>query len=97
MARYVDNIPSSSCPALFNMDRRTFFRKLMIALERFQRVLSKNLSNCSNSQKVFSDNFLSDILQRGNRACVDDSEGRLLKNDRDYLCGLIINKLRKFN
>ncbi len=96
IVRYVDSLPSSQCPMLFDMDRRTFFRKLASALDSFQKILSyKILMSPLTVRESLKDEFIDNILNNILKTQIKNDGEEMVTNNKDFLCGLIVNKFRK--
>lgn len=91
LLRYVDNVKCEDCLSILNMDKRTFFRRLPIALNSFYKIFNFKLWQRKLASKG--------IMGQMNNVFIKvrkftDNGGNIAKN-KENICGLILNNLRK--
>ncbi len=91
LLRYVDNVKCEDCLDILKMDKRTFFRRLAIALNSFYKVFNfKLLQKKLARQGILGQ--MNNVFVKVERFA--DHGGDVAKN-KENLCGLILNNLRR--
>ncbi len=91
LLRYVDNVKCEDCLTILNMDKRTFFRWLHLALNSFYKVFNfKLLQKKLARQGILGQ--MREVFVKVERFA--DCGGNVV-NNKENLCGLILNNLRR--
>ena len=92
--RYIDGVCVKDCIEISGYQKRSYFRHLGSALKTFQSIFKKVLSSSKPViQRVLKDEFWNEIFDNISKF---NSYGKEVSSCPDLVCGLILNKMRKF-
>ncbi len=91
LLRFVDNVKCEDCLEILNMDKRTFFRRLAVALQSFYKVFNFKLLH----QKLAKQGILGQIDDAFVKVEKFVDHGGDIGKNRECICGLILNNLRR--
>ena len=94
--RYIDNISIDKVAQALKISKRTFFRKLNLAINELEKILKNKVFNNKTIYINFSkEKFFDDIFNRinaFNERCKDENS---LRYYAENVCNYILNNLRK--
>lgn len=92
MMRFVDGINCEDCIKILKIDKRTFFRRLAVALDNFCKVFNFKLLQKRIRQGILGQELMEDVFSKLDNFV---AKGGSIEKNRDSICGLILNRLRR--